>query len=104
MDNNKISTLALANGLWIGEIPGELKNLTYAEQLLIAEVHHNRCIVKESSGMSKMKANPISFSNPMPKIYNVLPPPIEEINEVWHLFTQALVNHQKWTVSKHLYL
>jgi hypothetical protein len=29
-----------------------------------------------------MCANAISFSNPMPKIYNVLPPPIEELDEV----------------------
>src|SRR6202050_4399066 len=75
-------TLALANGLWVGEIPHVLQDLTYAEQLLIARVHHNRCIVKVSSGMSKMRANAISFSNPMPKIYNVLPPPIEEMDEV----------------------
>jgi len=39
-------------------------------------------IVKVSSGMYKMRANAISFSNPMPKIYNVLPPPIEEMDEV----------------------
>ena len=54
----------------------------YAEQLLIARVHHNRCIVKVSSGMFKMCANAISFSNPMPKIYSVLPPPVEEMDEV----------------------
>ena len=82
LDNNKIPILALANGIWIGEIPDELQNLTYAEQLLIARVRHNRCIVKVSSGMSKMRANAISFSNPMPKIYNVLPPPVEEMDEV----------------------
>ena len=75
-------TLALANGLWIGEIPDELQDLTYAEQLLIARVRHNRCIVKVSSGMYKMCANAISFSNPMPKVYNVLPPSIEEMDEV----------------------
>lgn len=82
LDKKKMPTLALANGLWIGEIPDELQDLTYAEQLLIARVHHNRCIVKVSSGMSKMRANAISFSNPMPKIYNVLPPPVEEMDEV----------------------
>jgi hypothetical protein len=82
LDKKKLPILALANGLWIGEIPDELQNLTYAEQLLIARVRHNRCIVKVSSGMSKMRANAISFSNPMPKIYNVLPPPIEEMDEV----------------------
>ena len=82
LDKNKVPTLALANGLWVGKIPDELKDLTYAEQLLIARVRHNRCIVKVSSGMSKMCANAISFSNPMPKIYNILPPPIEEMDEV----------------------
>ena len=82
LEKKKMPTLALANGLWIGEIPDELQDLTYAEQLLIARVRHNRCIVKVSSGMYKMRANAISFSNPMPKIYNVLPPPIEEMDEV----------------------
>ena len=80
LENKKMPTLALANGLWVG--PDELKDLTYAEQLLIPRVRHNRCIVKVSSGMFKMRANAISFSNPMPKIYNVLPPPIEEMDEV----------------------
>ena len=82
LEKNKMPALALANGLWVGDIPDELCNLTYAEQLLIARVRHNRCIVKVSSGMSKMRANAISFSNPMPKIYNVLPPPVEEMDEV----------------------
>ena len=82
LDKKKMPTLVLANGLWIGDIPPELQDLTYAEQLLIARVRHNRCIVKVSSGMFKMRANAISFSNPMPKIYNVLPPPIEELDEV----------------------
>src|ERR1700729_3807572 len=82
LQKGKIPILALANGLWVGEIPNELQELTYAEQLLIARVRHNRCIVKVSSGMYKMHANAISFSNPMPKIYNVLPPPIEEMDEV----------------------
>ena len=82
LENKKMPTLALANGLWVGQIPDELNDLTYAEQLLIARVRHNRCIVQVSSGMFKMRANAISFSNPMPKIYNVLPPPIEEMDEV----------------------
>jgi len=82
LEKKKMPTLALANGLWVGNIPDELHDLTYAEQLLIARVRHNRCIVKVSSGMSKMHANVISFSNPMPKIYNVLPPPVEEMDEV----------------------
>ena len=74
--------LALANGLWVGETPDELQGLIYAEQSLIARVHHNRCIIKVSSGMSMMCANAISFSNPMPKIHSVFPPPVAEMDEV----------------------
>ena len=74
--------LALANGKWIGKIPIELQNLSYAEQLLIARVHHNRSLIRVSSGMHKMRANAISYANPMPKIYHTLSPPIEELDEV----------------------
>jgi len=74
--------LALANNLWIGNIPEQLQGLTYAEKLLIARVRHNRCVVRVRGGMHKMKANAITFANPMPKIYQVLPPPIEELDEV----------------------
>ena len=34
--NGKISHLALANNLWIGKVPEELKNLQFVEKLLIA--------------------------------------------------------------------
>jgi hypothetical protein len=61
LEKKKMPNLALANDLWVGKIPDELKDLTYAEQLLIARVHHDRCIVKVSSGMFKMRAKAISF-------------------------------------------
>ena len=32
--------------------------------------------------MRKMSANAVTFAHPMPKIYNVLPPPLEELDEV----------------------
>src|SRR5437016_13257321 len=32
--------------------------------------------------MHKMSANAISFANPTPKIYNILPPPLDELDEV----------------------
>jgi hypothetical protein len=73
---------ALANGLWLGSVPSQLQNLTYAEQLLISRVRRNKCIVQVSSGMHKMKANVIAFENPMPKIYQRLPPPIGDLDEV----------------------
>jgi hypothetical protein len=73
---------ALAKGFWLGNIPSQLQNLTFAEQLLIARVRHNKCIVRVSSGMHKMKANAIAFENPTPKIYKALPPSIDELDDV----------------------
>jgi hypothetical protein len=32
--------------------------------------------------MHKMKANAITFANPIPKVYHALPPPLEELDEV----------------------
>src|SRR6201987_2870563 len=79
---NKVPKYALANGMWLGDVPLVLSDLTFAEKLLIARVRHNRCIVRVSSGWHKMTANAISFTNPTPKVYNILPPPIKELEEV----------------------
>ena len=82
VSQSKMPLMALANGKWLGKVPSELSNLSFAEQLLVARVRHNCCLVRVSSGMHKMRANAISFANPMPKIYTVLPPPLEEMDEV----------------------
>jgi len=92
LDKNKIPTLALANGLWIGEIPDELQDLTYAEQLLMPGF---RCIVKVSSGMSKMRANAISFSNPVLMLECLNTSYRRDVTEVWHsLVTRSCVNNK----------
>lgn len=77
-----IPKYALANGLWLGAVPEQLKGLTFAERLLISRVRHNKCVMRASSGMHKMKCNAIMFENPTPKIYQRLPPPIEDLDEV----------------------
>ena len=83
LQSGKLPHNALANGLWIGEIPTELQDLSWTEKMLISKVKHNMCIVKvHVSGMHKMKANVVSHSLPMPKIYNVLPPAREELDDV----------------------
>ncbi|KAI0747735.1 hypothetical protein C8Q80DRAFT_1058629, partial [Daedaleopsis nitida] len=83
LDQGKIHSDSLANGLWVGEIPPQLKDLSWTEKMLISRVKHNICIVKvHVSGMSKMKANAVSYSLPMPKIYSVLPPAREDLDEV----------------------
>ncbi|KAI0735663.1 hypothetical protein C8Q76DRAFT_611778, partial [Earliella scabrosa] len=66
----KMPSDSLANGLWIGEVPPQLQGLSWTEKLLISRVKHNICIVKvHVSGMSKMKANVVSHSLPMPKVH-----------------------------------
>ena len=79
---NKVPRLALANNLWIGKVPEALKNLRYVEKILVAKVRHTCAYVKVASGMRKMKANVVAFESPVPKIYGVLPPPREDIEEV----------------------
>ncbi|KAL6303490.1 hypothetical protein BKA93DRAFT_734797 [Sparassis latifolia] len=74
---------ALANGLWLGEVPNELQDLSWTEQMLISRVMHNYCVVRvASSGMHKMRANAICHAVPIPKVYSVLPPKCEDLDEV----------------------
>ena len=79
--------MALANGFWIGKVLPELTGLTFVEKILISQVRHNRCIVCVASGRYKMRANAISFQNPIPKLYKVLPPPLEELDQVFSVPT-----------------
>ena len=78
----RVPRLALANGLWLGKVPDELKSLRFIEKLLIAKVCHTCSYVKVATGMQKMKANIIAFESPVLKIYNILPPPHEEMDDV----------------------
>jgi hypothetical protein len=82
VSQEKVPLMALANGKWIGKVPFQLEKLSFAEQLLVARVWHNYCLVRVSSGIHKMRANAITFANPMPKIYDILLPPIEEMDDV----------------------
>ncbi|KAF5381451.1 hypothetical protein D9757_009019 [Collybiopsis confluens] len=83
-----VPKLALCNGLWLGNIPPELKDLTFYEGLLVARVRHSKCFVRVrkggdgGNGHCKLVSNVIAFENPTPKIYNILPPPREDIEEV----------------------
>lgn len=83
VEKQKMPVCALANGLWIGDVPDVLKELTFAEQILIAKVRTNRFTVKVESGMRKTRCNIIAFPNPVHLIYDILPPPMTEMNEVF---------------------
>jgi hypothetical protein len=49
------------------------------EKMLVARIRHSFCSI---SGMRKMKAHAISYQQPLPKVYDILPPPIVDIQEV----------------------
>ena len=82
LKKGKVPRCALAKGLWIGPVPDELKRLSFVEKLLVARVRHSCCSIRIASGMRKMKANAISFRSPIPKIYDILPPPQKDMDEV----------------------
>lgn len=75
LQNGKASEDSLSNGLWLGTVPPELKDLSWTEKLLVAQVMHNYCVIRvASSGSRNLKANAICHSIPTPKIYSMLPP------------------------------
>jgi hypothetical protein len=45
----KVPRLALANNLWLGEVPKVLSDLNYMERLLVARIQHNCCFVRVAS-------------------------------------------------------
>lgn len=82
LQKNQVPLLALANGLWIGEIPDQLKGLTWMEQRLIAKVIYNNCLAWVYTGAQKMRANAISHAIPISKVYDILPSKREECEEL----------------------
>ncbi|KAJ7301295.1 hypothetical protein DFH08DRAFT_656906, partial [Mycena albidolilacea] len=75
-------THSLANHLWIGEVPWQLKDLSWAEKMMIAKVRHNRCVIRVASGRGKLVANAIMFATPVKKVYQTLPLATDELSEV----------------------
>lgn len=79
----KVPKSALANGLWLGDVPPALKRLNFVERLLVARIRHTRCYTRvTASGLSKMKAHVIAFQAPVEKVYDMLPPPSEDLDDV----------------------
>ncbi|KAH6907195.1 hypothetical protein BKA70DRAFT_1038012, partial [Coprinopsis sp. MPI-PUGE-AT-0042] len=78
----ELPKFALANGFWIGKPPAELTELRYVERLIVAKVRHSVCWATVASGGKKMKANVICYEVSVPKVYSMLPPPREDLEEV----------------------
>ncbi|KAJ6521526.1 hypothetical protein DFH09DRAFT_844063, partial [Mycena vulgaris] len=80
--NKKLPKNALALHNWVGEVPPQLKDLTFAERMMIARVRHNRCVIRVKSGRMRVNANAVMFSQPVLEIYNKLPPSKDEMHEI----------------------
>jgi hypothetical protein len=76
----KVPRMALARNLWIGDIPSELKALTFIEKLMVSRVRHNTCYATVASGAKKLRCNIISFETNLPKVYSMLPPPMSDMD------------------------
>ena len=79
---SKCPRLSLANGGWLGEVPSCLQDLSFAEKLMVSRMYHNRFIVRVGCGQMKLKGNVILFTKPMQKVYAILPPPKDELQEI----------------------
>ena len=75
---------APARGLWVGNVPEHLPQLSFAEKLLIAKERHNICVVQvnQRTRQRRMEANAVCFAHPISRVYEVLPPTPEELEEV----------------------
>ncbi|KAJ7831944.1 hypothetical protein B0H14DRAFT_3087820 [Mycena olivaceomarginata] len=82
LDTGLVPKLALARHNWIGSVPNVLKDLSFAECMMIAKIRHNRCVVRVNSGRVRVSANAIMFSQPTLKVMLKLPPSKTEMNEV----------------------
>ena len=86
LKKEKIPKFAVANKLWMGDVPKELQGLTIPEQRLIALYRHNSCIVKLHSSFhstdtaqSAIKGNCISFPQDLVNIAATLPLDLEDL-------------------------
>ncbi|EIW58461.1 uncharacterized protein TRAVEDRAFT_93495, partial [Trametes versicolor FP-101664 SS1] len=81
LQNGRLPRLSLANGLWVGDVPEELRRLNFIEKLLVAVERHNVCVAKVTKGQYKMTANAVVYAQPVGKMYDILPPSPDELAE-----------------------
>ena len=77
----RMSSLALANGLWLDKVLNQLQNLNFMKKLLVAYYWHNVCIVRVAHGQCKLSGNTVVFSQPVMKFCDILLPPPKEIDD-----------------------
>ncbi|KAJ3551346.1 hypothetical protein NM688_g4757 [Phlebia brevispora] len=109
---NRVPHLALANKMFLGEVPPELKDLTEIEEAVIARCRAKCCIVKiGDDGVYKrrelptmqraLRGNIIEFPQKPGALARALPPPVDEIvSFVCVIFTGHEEPTKQWLLEK----
>ncbi len=69
-------------------MPEVLSKLSFIERILVSRIRHNCCFVRVALaghpelGSQKMISHVVVFESPISKVYTVLPPPRDELDEV----------------------
>ncbi|KAJ3558871.1 hypothetical protein NM688_g667 [Phlebia brevispora] len=92
LGRGRLPALALANRLYVGPVPDELKCLTDIEEVMISQCRAKCCIVRLKDDSVKingkrtldnmqraLKGNIIEYPQYPTKLLTVLPPPIEDV-------------------------
>jgi hypothetical protein len=106
LKKKKMPTLSLANRMFLGSVPDELKNLTVIEEAMIARCRskcwviqlkaENEDIVVQSTQRG-MKGHIIVYPQQPSKVADILPPSIEEITApVCVLFVGSSAPTAEW--------
>ncbi|KAJ7195344.1 hypothetical protein GGX14DRAFT_306530, partial [Mycena pura] len=104
--NDKLPPLSLANKLFLGRVPDELKNLTVIEEAMIARCRSKCWIVQlreENQDLvlartqRGIKGHSIIYPQQPSKIADILPPSVEEITSpVCVLFVGSSLPTPEW--------
>jgi hypothetical protein len=86
LSKERIPKFSAANGMWLGDDPAELQDLTIPEEKLISLYRHNSCVIKLQSpfhsattSQTALKGNCITFLQNIPNIVNSLPLKLDDL-------------------------
>lgn len=88
LSNGSIPKFCPANGMWLGNVPTELQDLTIPEEKLISLYRHNSCIIKLQSpfhsattAQTALKGNCITFLQNLSSVATSLPLALDDLCE-----------------------
>ena len=88
LSNESIPKFAAANGVWLGAVPSELRDLTIPEEKLISLYRHNSCIIKlhspfhsATTAQAALKGNCITFLQNLSSVATSLPLALDDLCE-----------------------